>query len=217
MNLNQELKFIGDELEKMFSLTREFLRRSLVYYLSDGSERFDARIDDAMVNACERNVEAWCLSILLREKVYAADLRRVTGCLKLVTDIERIGDHARDIKDATEKLKALGTSQGLDQAATQALVDFVLRMYDDAVRGFVRYDVALAEDVASHDNEVDEMYEKLLADLIDKTKDGTVSPEYAIYTSLVYKYLERIADHAVNIAEWTVFIKNGFHKDTVII
>ena len=73
MNLDQELKFIGDELEKMFSLTREFLRRSLVYYLSDGSERFDARIDDAMVNACERNVEAWCLSILLREKVYAAD------------------------------------------------------------------------------------------------------------------------------------------------
>lgn len=217
MNLDQELRLVNDELEKMFSLTREFLRRSLVYYLSDGSERFDAVIDDELVNACERNVEAWCLSILLREKVYAADLRRVTGCLKLVTDIERIGDHARDIKQATDKLRDLKPEKPVDKTDIQSLVDFVLRMYDEAVRAFVRYDVPLAEEIASHDNEVDGRYEKLLKELIDQTKSGAISAEYAIYSSLVYKYLERIADHAVNIAEWTVFIKNGFHKDTVII
>lgn len=95
MTFDQEMIAINEEIEKMFSLTREYLRRSLVYYLSDESIVFDTKIDDHLVNDCERNVEAWCLSILLREKVYATDLRRVTGCLKLVTDIERIGDHAR--------------------------------------------------------------------------------------------------------------------------
>lgn len=216
MNLDQELRFINEEIEKMFSLTREFLRRSLVYYLSAEDDRFDAKIDDDLVNACERNVEAWCLSILLREKVYAADLRRVTGALKLVTDIERIGDHARDIREAADKIKELH-EKGWDLSRVQGLVDWVLKMYDDSVRAFVNYDVPLAEAICSHDNEVDAKYEDLLADLISVAKTRQISVEYAIYQTLVFKYLERIADHAVNIAEWTVFIKNGFHKDSVII
>ena len=69
MTFDQEMIAINEEIEKMFSLTREYLRRSLVYYLSDESIVFDTKIDDHLVNDCERNVEAWCLSILLREKV----------------------------------------------------------------------------------------------------------------------------------------------------
>lgn len=216
MNLDQELGYINEELEKMFSLTREFLRRSLVYFLSNESDKFDAKIDDNQVNASERNVEAWCLSILLKEKVYAADLRRVTGCLKLVTDIERISDHAQDIKETADKIKALN-EPGMDMATIQPLVDYVLKMYDDSVKGFVTYDIPLAEEICSYDNEVDAKYNAVLEETIKEAKTNTISAEYAIYISLILKFLERIADHAVNIAEWTVFIQNGFHKDSVII
>lgn len=216
MNLDQELAYINEEIEKMFSLTREFLRRALVYYLSNEDSRFDAEIDDDQVNACERNVEAWCLSILLKEKVYAADLRRVTGALKLVTDIERIGDHARDIKEAADKIKCLN-EKGVDLAQVQELVDWVLKLYDDSVKSFVNYDTDLAEQVASHDNEVDNKYDVIMSDLIKVAENKEISTQYAIYQTLVLKYIERIADHAVNIAEWVVFIKNGFHKDSIII
>lgn len=216
MNLDQELRYINEELEKMFSLTREFLRRSLIYYLSDENSRFDATIDDQQVNACERNVEAWCLSILLREKIYAADLRRVTGALKLVTDIERIGDHALDIREAAEKLKGLG-EKNFDPQGIQGLVDYVLRMYDESVKCFVDYNVPLAEEICTRDNDVDQMYQSLLDNLIEAGEQGKVGFKGAVYQTLVLKYLQRIADHAVNIAEWTVYIKNGFHKDTVII
>lgn len=217
MNLDQEIRFINEELEKMFSLTREYLRQSLVYYLSNENSSFDSKINDNLVNACERNVEAWSLSILLREKVYAADLRRVTGSLKLVTDIERIGDHARDIKETADKIKSLKNQNGWDNSEVQPLVDYVLKMYDDSVRAFVTYDVPLAEEIASHDNEVDLKYEEMLEKIIEATKKDGLTAENAIYQTLILKYLERIADHAVNIAEWTVFIKNGFHKDTIII
>lgn len=216
MTFDQEMLAINDEIEKMFSLTREYLRRSLVYYLSNESSSFDSKIDDHLVNDCERNVEAWCLSILLREKVYATDLRRVTGCLKLVTDIERIGDHARDIKRDADKIKALN-EKGYDMENIQSLVDYVLKMFDDSVRSFVKFDVDLAEQISSQDNEVDQKVDAILNELIKASEDKKVSGAYVVYQTLIIKYLERIVDHAVNIAEWVVFIKNGFHKDSVII
>ena len=185
MTFDQEMIAINEEIEKMFYLTREYLRRSLVYYLSDESIVFDTKIDDHLVNDCERNVEAWCLSILLREKVYATDLRRVTGCLKLVTDIERIGDHARDIKEDADKIKVLG-EKGQDKDLIQ-------------------------------DNEVNSKVDAILDQLIKENSEKKVSGAYVVYQTLIIKYLERIVDHAVNIAEWVVFIKNGFHKDSVII
>ena len=198
MTFDQEMIAINEEIEKMFSLTREYLRRSLVYYLSDESIVFDTKIDDHLVNDCERNVEAWCLSILLREKVYATDLRRVTGCLKLVTDIERIGDHARDIKEDADKIKVLG-EKGQDKDLIQ---EFVFK---------------LAEEIAAQDNEVDSKVDAILDQLIKENSEKKVSGAYVVYQTLIIKYLERIVDHAVNIAEWVVFIKNGFHKDSVII
>lgn len=216
MTFDQEMMAINEEIEKMFSLTREYLRRSLVYYLSNESSSFDSKIDDHLVNDCERNVEAWCLSILLREKVYATDLRRVTGCLKLVTDIERIGDHARDIKRAADQIKALN-EKGYDMENIQYLVDYVLKMYDDSVRAFVKFDVNLAEYISSQDNEVDQKVDAILNELISASESKKVSGAYVVYQTLIIKYLERIVDHAVNIAEWVVFIKNGFHKDSVII
>lgn len=216
MTFDQEMMAINEEIEKMFSLTREYLRRSLVYYLSNESSSFDSKIDDHLVNDCERNVEAWCLSILLREKVYATDLRRVTGCLKLVTDIERIGDHARDIKKAADQIKSLN-EKGYDMENIQYLVDYVLKMYDDSVRSFVKFDVNLAEYISSQDNEVDQKVDAILNELIRASESKKVSGAYVVYQTLIIKYLERIVDHAVNIAEWVVFIKNGFHKDSVII
>lgn len=216
MTFDQEMVAINEEIEKMFSLTREYLRRSLVYYLSDESIVFDTKIDDHLVNDCERNVEAWCLSILLREKVYATDLRRVTGCLKLVTDIERIGDHARDIKEDADKIKVLG-EKGQDKDLIQEFVDYVLKMYDDSVKAFVRFDFKLAEEIAAQDNEVDSKVDAILDQLIKENSEKKVSGAYVVYQTLIIKYLERIVDHAVNIAEWVVFIKNGFHKDSVII
>ena len=130
--------------------------------------------------------------------------------------LERIGDHARDIKEDADKIKVLG-EKGQDKDLIQEFVDYVLKMYDDSVKAFVRFDFKLAEEIAAQDNEVDSKVDAILDQLIKENSEKKVSGAYVVYQTLIIKYLERIVDHAVNIAEWVVFIKNGFHKDSVII
>lgn len=176
----------------------------------DKKEVQSLTINDDIVDQYERLIEEICLNIILKERPYAKDLRKVSGILKMISDLERIGDHAEDIFEFNNKL------QKYEKVKVQQIEDMVataLSMVNDSILSFIKEDVDLANDVIKRDDIVDNTYSELIEYMIEETKQGKISSAYSIYTTLVVKYIERIADHAVNIAEWVVYIISGFHKD----
>ena len=135
---------------------------------------------------------------MLKERPYSRDLRRVSGILKLVADLERLGDHAEDVMSFAIKLKNLERHQITE---INLMIDDAMSMVSDSIKSFVTGDISLANSVIAKDDIVDMKYDELIKRIIDITKDENVSSSFAIYSTLVVKYIERIADHAVNIAE----------------
>ena len=170
-------------------------------------------INDDIVNQYERLIEEICLDILIKERPYAKDLREVSGILKLIADLERIGDHAEDIMEFNCKLKDIDIPQ-IPEIAD--MVGKTIAMVTSAIESFIKKDMLLAEEVIKADDEVDQYYTNIISELVVVHDDEKNWLPFAIYTTLVVKYIERIADHAVNIAEWVVYIINGFHKDKKI-
>lgn len=210
MRLQSELEYLNQTLFKMSDVVVENINEAINFYLGKTDK---ANINDDLVDQYERLVEEICLTILLRERPYAKDLKEVTGILKLVADIERIGDHAEDIYDFAKKVKNYEhkRSERVDN-----LVKYINTMLIDAVKAYITKDIKLAEDIIARDDYVDSEYEDIINSLAtDKVSSSNDLP-FAIYTTLVVKYLERIADHSVNVAEWVIYIVNGFHKDKKI-
>ncbi len=166
-------------------------------------------INDDIVNNYERLIEESCLDILVKERLYSRDLRIISGILKLVSDLERIGDHAEDIMEFTLKLRNETEKPCL---LVEEMVTTTLEMVNDAIMSYINKDIELATKVIKADDSIDKMY----IEAVDKLVNKESSREFAIYTTLVVKYIERIADHAVNIAEWVIYIVNGFYKDKMI-
>ncbi|MBQ3252944.1 MAG: phosphate signaling complex protein PhoU [Acholeplasmatales bacterium] len=210
MTLQNELEYLNQTLFKMSDVVVENINEAINYYLGKTDS---VNVNDDLVDQYERLVEEICLSILLRERPYARDLKEVTGILKLVADIERIGDHAEDIYDFAKKVKHYNHERN---AKVDELVKFINTMLKDAVTAYITKDLNLANDVINRDDYVDSKYEEIISDLANSNINDSSDLPFAIYTTLVVKYLERIADHSVNVAEWVIYIINGFHKDKKI-
>lgn len=161
----------------------------------------------------ERLIEELAIDIMLKERPYAKDLRSVTGILKLVSDLERMGDHAEDIIEFATKLKDEAKIKIPD---LDIMVKKTMSMVHNSVLSFINKDELLAIKVIKADDEIDEIYEKILNEIIEESNKDSFSSSFAIYTTLVVKYIERIADHAVNVAEWVVYILRGYYKDKKI-
>lgn len=211
MKLEEEIDHLCQMMVKMSEQVIENLKNALDIYYNFDEKKLDL-INDDIVDLHERLIEETCLNIMLRERPYARDLRMVSGILKCVEDVERLGDHAEDIKDFAVKLKneAHHEIAELDQA-----IDVTIKMVNDSVQSFVNKDIKLANDVIKRDDIVDELYEQCLSTIIENDKKE-FSSEFSVYTTLIVKYIERIADHAVNISEWVVYILSGYYKDKQI-
>ncbi|MGM9969070.1 MAG: phosphate signaling complex protein PhoU [Anaeroplasma sp.] len=212
MKLEQEIEHLIQMLLKMADAVENNLRDAINVYYQYDSKKIDL-VNDDVVDLYERLIEEMCLNIMLRERPYAKDLRIVSGILKLVADLERLGDHAEDIVDFSKKLIECDKHQipDLDKAITISL-----KMVHNSVLSFVNKDVNLAKEVINTDDEVDSLYDTLLKYIIKENENKTFSSSFAIYNTLVIKYIERIADHAVNVAEWVIYILSGYHKDKQI-
>ena len=167
---------------------------------------------DSQIDASEHEIEHRCLQLLLRQQPVASDLRKVSTALKMVTDVERIGDQADDIAEiilsrGDRLLTADGTLRAMARAA--------IRMVSESVDAYVRQDVALAERVIASDDEVDEDFDRIKRRLIDGISSGTEDGESVLDLVMIAKYYERIADHATNIAEWVEFSVTGVHKTEI--
>lgn len=171
-------------------------------------------VNDDEIDAYHLKIESNALRILLKESIYSQDLRIVTGILKLVDDIERIGDHSEDLLWCTSKLTEFEKHIKIDKL--DILLNSVKDMTTLTLKAYLNEDTTLAKTLINSDNNIDNLYLEVLTEL-EKIKEKDKMQNFIIYTTLIDKYLERVADHLVNINEWIIYIKNGEYKGKVII
>lgn len=165
---------------------------------------------DSDVDQKEKDIESLCLKLLLHQQPVARDLRLISAALKMITDMERIGDQASDIAELAMLMAKSTDVRRLEHIPQMARE--TIRMVTDSVDAFVRHDVELARAVCGYDDVVDGLFETVRNDLIGLIREDVDSGEQAVDLLMVAKYFERIGDHAVNIAEWVIFSITGTHE-----
>lgn len=167
--------------------------------------------NDRDVDRMERQIEDMCLMLLLKQQPVAGDLRFISAALKIITDLERIGDHAQDICEI---------SLTMDDKPLSVTTDLITRMFEEstamikmAVDAFITKDEDLATQCINHDDVVDDLFVQVREKLINKLQSGQDDPEESVDLLQIAKYLERVGDHAQNIGEWVIFSLTGHHKD----
>ncbi|MDR2530992.1 MAG: phosphate signaling complex protein PhoU [Oscillospiraceae bacterium] len=166
---------------------------------------------DSVVNDKEKDIESACLKLLLNQQPVARDLRQISTALKMITDMERVGDHAADISELCILLS--GQEYITNLVHIPKMADATIKMLGDSIDAFVRKDLALAETVIAYDDNVDELFDVVKRDMIELIRENVENGEQALDLLQIAKYLERIGDHAQNIAEWVVFSITGMHKN----
>lgn len=162
-------------------------------------------VNDENIDNMEREIESLCMRLLLQQQPMATDLRFITAALKMITDMERIGDHAVDIADLVLNLSDLKYS-GMSEISE--ISSEIIGMIHDSIQSYIERDYNKAKDVIARDDLVDNLYHIIKKDLIEKIKK-TEEGEQILDYFLIAKYFERIGDHAVNIAERVVFALTG--------
>jgi phosphate transport system protein len=202
--LNKELIEMGALCEEVIALSSKALTAA-DKELAKKVAPLDAEIDQK-----ERNIESMCLKLLLQQQPVARDLRQISAALKMITDMERIGDQAEDIAEIVRFLD--GRSAENDDIMRE-MARATIQMVTESVDAFVKHDIMLAEKVIADDDTVDAFFDQVKTKLIKKIGKEPSDGEYALDLLMIAKYFERIGDHAVNIAEWVIFSVTGVHKE----
>jgi phosphate transport system protein len=173
--------------------------------LADEVKSFDSIIDEK-----EKEIETQCLKLLLSQQPVARDLRQISAALKMITDMERIGDQAADISEICVYLADQQYIKELDHIPQMAKA--TIKMVTDSIDAYVKSNLVLAREVIGYDNVVDNLYATIKKDLIALIHKDVQNGEQAFDLLQIAKYYERIGDHAVNIAEWVIFSITGQHN-----
>lgn len=205
VQLNNELIEMGGMIEKAISDTVKALVNQDIELASNVIE-YDEEIDHQ-----EREIEQLCLKLLLQQQPVAKDLRLISAALKMITDMERIGDHATDISEITIELSKESYIKKLDYIQQMAKETMVMLV--QSVEAFVNKDMDKARTVIVHDDVVDDLFNKVKAELIAMIHEDVNAGEQASDLLMAAKYFERIGDHATNISEWVIFSITGQHPD----
>ncbi|MDY4839063.1 MAG: phosphate signaling complex protein PhoU [Lachnospiraceae bacterium] len=208
---DRELIHLNDELIEMGSLIEKAIEKAISALVNKDVKLAQDTIEmDEEIDNKEREIEHLCLKLLLQQQPVAKDLRVISSALKMITDMERIGDQASDISEITIQLadqkyiKELETIQNMAKEASVMLVK--------SIEAFVNKDVVLAGEVIGKDDVVDDLFMKVKSELIELISQNTDNGEQATDFLMIAKYLERIGDHATNISEWVIFSITGEHK-----
>ncbi len=165
---------------------------------------------ESEIDQIEKEIENLCLRLLLQQQPVAKDLREVSAALKIITDMERIGDQAADIAEIITSDTAY---ENFEVSKIEAMSKHVMAMVSDCVTAYVKHDLALTQAIIKKDDVVDDLFEQIKQELIlFINKNVEEQGKLAIDLIMVAKYLERIGDHATNIAEWVEFAITGNHK-----
>ena len=208
---DEQLALLNKELIEMGSLCEDII--ALVSKaLADGDKAIAAKVApvDAEIDRKERTIESLCLKLMLQQQPVARDLRQISAALKIITDMERIGDQAADI---AEIITFIDRRIAEDDDLLQNMAKATIRMVTESVDAYVGRDINLAQTMVAHDDVVDDYFDKIKQALIERIANNPADGGYAIDLLMIAKYFERIGDHAVNIAEWVIFSVTGVHKE----
>ena len=210
ITFDAQLHQLNDELVAMGGLCEEAITSALRALTEGDTGAIDATLaTDARIDQAERDIEALCLKLLLRQQPVARDLRQISSALKMISDMERIGDQASDI---AEICKYLLHQPHRSIAHLKAMSEEAIHMVTDSIDSFVRRDLEKARAVIEYDDIVDESFDRIKRELIDLIAADSQNGEYYLDLLMVAKYLERIGDHATNIAEWVEYAITGVHN-----
>ena len=201
--LNKKMIEMGAQCEEIIALAAKALLNG------DVQGAREIKLQGHEIDQMEREIETICLKLLLQQQPVAKDFRVISAALKMITDMERIGDQAEDI---AEIVPFLDGRTGAEFADFKPMAEATCRMVTDSIDAYVKQDVVLAKSVVAHDDIVDEAFGRIKDMLIKKISEESADGEYAVDLLMIAKYFERIGDHAVNIAEWVVFSVSGVHK-----
>lgn len=204
-HLNEQLTHMGELCEVAINEATQALRQGSL------AQARAVREADEEIDQMEKDIERLCLKLLLQQQPVARDLRQISAALKMITDMERIGDQASDIAEIIISEKK---SEAADVQKIGMMSEAVAKMVRDSVTAYVHKDLELSRSVMEADDEVDRLFEENKQELIEyiAQNEGNVGRQ-AIDLIMVAKYLERIGDHATNIAEWVEFSITGIHKE----
>jgi len=194
--LNSELIQMGDLCEEAMSLVMKALREK------DEEIAVGVHKIENEINQKERDIEAKCMSLLLRQQPVAGDLREISSALRMIADMERIGDQTADIADIT---KYVTKSQLEVHPTIFTMGKAVSKMVNDCINAYVRRDEKLARQVIASDDQVDGLFLKVKDELVEAVRKNHNSDGYELDMLMIAKYLERIGDHAVNLGEWVLY------------
>ena len=206
---DMQLELLNEQLTRMGELCEVAINRA-TGALRDGSleQAKEVMEADEEIDQMEKDIERLCLKLLLQQQPVARDLRQISAALKMITDMERIGDQAADI---AEIIISARLSEATDLKRIGDMAAGAAKMVTDSVSAYVNRDLELARNVMDADDGIDDYFETIKQQLIELITVGQQGGK-AIDLIMVTKYLERIGDHATNIAEWVEFSITGIHK-----
>ena len=209
---DRQLCQLNDELIEMGELIEKAIEDTIKALVSQDVELANAVINmDDEIDAKEKEIENLCLKLLLQQQPVAKDLRLISSALKMITDMERIGDHATDISEITIELssqKYIKKLEHIQQMSKETMVMLV-----KSIEAFVNKDIDKARNVIEQDDIVDNLFITVKRELIGMIHENVDAGEQSTDLLMVAKYLERIGDHATNISEWVIFSITGSHDN----
>ncbi|MDD2283733.1 MAG: phosphate signaling complex protein PhoU [Eubacteriales bacterium] len=207
---DEQLEFLNTQLIQMGALCEAAIANAIrALQTGDAELAKNVFAIDEEIDQKERDIESLCLKLLLQQQPVARDLRQISSALKMISDMERIGDQAADISEIAflDNIQAFDDTDHINEMAKAAI-----KMVTDSIDAYVRQDLKLAESVIEYDDIVDDLFDEVKKDVIQLVSADDDNGEFAIDLLMIAKYLERIGDHATNIAEWVQFSITGKHN-----
>ena len=208
---DQQLYELNREIIEMGAMCEEAIA-SASKALTTGDMTLATNVcnNSSAIDQMERDIEGRCMKLLLHQQPVARDLRLISAALKMITDMERIGDQAEDIAEIVTFLNG-HTMEGME--LIEEMARETIEMVTASVDAFVKKDVELAQKVINKDDIVDDYFSRVKCDIITMIAENPADGEFALDLLMISKYFERIGDHATNIAEWVIYSVTGTHKE----
>ena len=209
---DKQLVKLNNELIEMGSLVEKAIEKAIIALVTQDVKKAKQAIEsDDEINHQEKEIENLCLKLILQQQPVAKDLRLISAVLKMITDLERIGDHAADISEMTIALA--DKPYVIDLKGIQKMAKETMEMIIKSIEAFVNRDLEIANQVIKHDDVVDDLFKEIKKQVIKLINENPEEGEQVADILMIAKYFERIGDHATNIAEWVIFSITGKHGD----
>lgn len=212
IRFEEQLRRLNVELITMGALCEDAISAAIKGLLADDEPLLQKVFAaDHDIDRKERDIESLCMRLLLQQQPVARDLRVISSALKMISDMERIGDQAADIAEITKYIQNHRNEHLKSRLHIHAMAAAAVKMVTDSIDSFVKKDLALARSIMAYDDVVDKLFDEVKQELIELISEKSADGELCVDFLMIAKYLERIGDHAVNIAEWVEFSITGRH------